>query len=151
ALKTTVDVARCYPAMDIVRETTLHHLALACEDLEGKGLGGKVNPPIRDRSDNEALWAGLRPRARDHGGLRSRVLHGGVQGRRPLAVRGHRGQGLAYRHHPARRARVPRRRGHGRDARGVPASLGAAGEGVAARRATRVRPIAGAWALTSDS
>ena len=46
--------------MDMVRETTLHHLALACEDLEGKGLGGKVNPPIRDRSDNEALWAGLR-------------------------------------------------------------------------------------------
>ena len=60
ALKTAVDVARRYPAMDMVRETTLHHLALAHEDLEGKGLGGKVNPPIRDRSDNEALWAGLR-------------------------------------------------------------------------------------------
>ena len=26
----------------------------------GKGLGGKVNPPIRTRSDNEALWEGLR-------------------------------------------------------------------------------------------
>ena len=60
ALETAIDVARRYPAMDMVRETTLHHLALACEDLEGKGLGGKVNPPIRDRSDNEALWAGLR-------------------------------------------------------------------------------------------
>jgi dihydroorotase-like cyclic amidohydrolase len=60
ALKTAVDVARRYPQLDVVRETTLHHLALACEDLEGKGLGGKVNPPIRNRSDNEALWEGLR-------------------------------------------------------------------------------------------
>lgn len=60
ALETAVSVARRYPTMDMVRETTLHHLALACEDLEGKGLGGKVNPPIRDRSDNEALWHGLR-------------------------------------------------------------------------------------------
>jgi dihydroorotase-like cyclic amidohydrolase len=62
ALDTAVDIARRYPALDVVRETTLHHLALACEDLEGKGLGGKVNPPIRNRSDNEALWAGLRHR-----------------------------------------------------------------------------------------
>ena len=60
ALQTAVEVATRYPALDVVRETTLHHLALACEDLEGKGLGGKVNPPIRDRSDNEALWTGLR-------------------------------------------------------------------------------------------
>lgn len=60
ALTTAIDVARRYPSMDMVRETTLHHLALACEDLDGKGLGGKVNPPIRDRSDNEALWNGLR-------------------------------------------------------------------------------------------
>ncbi|MGH2843146.1 MAG: dihydroorotase [Solirubrobacteraceae bacterium] len=60
ALKTAVDLAARYPSLDVVRETTLHHLALACEDLEGKGLGGKVNPPIRDRSDNEALWTGLR-------------------------------------------------------------------------------------------
>lgn len=60
ALNTAVEVSRRYPALDVVRETTLHHLALACEDLDGKGLGGKVNPPIRDRSDNEALWKALR-------------------------------------------------------------------------------------------
>jgi dihydroorotase-like cyclic amidohydrolase len=60
ALNTAVDVGRRYPSMDMVRETTLHHLALACEDLDGKGLGGKVNPPIRDRSDNEALWNALK-------------------------------------------------------------------------------------------
>lgn len=60
ALRTGTEVTRRYPGLDIRRETTLHHLALACEDLDGKGLGGKVNPPIRDRSDNEALWAGVR-------------------------------------------------------------------------------------------
>ncbi|HEY9474823.1 MAG TPA: dihydroorotase family protein, partial [Mycobacteriales bacterium] len=60
ALATAAEVGRRYPRMDISAETTLHHLALACEDLEGRGLGGKVNPPIRDRSDNEALWEGLR-------------------------------------------------------------------------------------------
>lgn len=59
ALDTAMDVARRHRDLDLRRETTLHHLALACEDLEGKGLGGKVNPPIRDRSDNEALWAAL--------------------------------------------------------------------------------------------
>lgn len=59
ALGTAVDIAARYPDLDLRREVTLHHLALACEDLEGKGLGGKVNPPIRDRSDNEALWRGV--------------------------------------------------------------------------------------------
>lgn len=59
ALSTAVEVAHRYPHADLRREVTLHHLALACEDLEGKGLGGKVNPPIRDRSDNEALWEGV--------------------------------------------------------------------------------------------
>ena len=59
ALTTAVDVARRHPDLDLRREVTLHHLALACEDLDGKGLGGKVNPPIRSRADNEALWRGL--------------------------------------------------------------------------------------------
>lgn len=59
ALTTAIEVARRYPGADMRREVTLHHLALACQDLEGKGLGGKVNPPIRDRSDNEALWRGV--------------------------------------------------------------------------------------------
>jgi dihydroorotase-like cyclic amidohydrolase len=59
ALSTAVEVARRYPQADLRREVTLHHLALACEDLDGKGLGGKVNPPIRSRRDNEALWEGV--------------------------------------------------------------------------------------------
>ncbi|WP_214316875.1 dihydroorotase [Nonomuraea sediminis] len=42
------------------RETTLHHLCLDCDDLDARGgLGGKVNPPIRTREHNEALWAGV--------------------------------------------------------------------------------------------
>ncbi|MGH3680332.1 MAG: dihydroorotase [Natronosporangium sp.] len=56
AVQTANSVVGRYPGLDANLETTLHHLALACEDLAGKGLGPKVNPPIRDRSDNEALW-----------------------------------------------------------------------------------------------
>jgi dihydropyrimidinase/allantoinase len=59
ALDTAVGVGARYPQLDAVRETTLHHLALAHQDLDGKGLGGKVNPPIRERADNDALWAAL--------------------------------------------------------------------------------------------
>jgi dihydroorotase-like cyclic amidohydrolase len=41
-------------------ETTLHHLCLDHDDLDARGsLGGKVNPPIRTRAHNEALWAGV--------------------------------------------------------------------------------------------
>jgi dihydroorotase-like cyclic amidohydrolase len=36
----------------------VHHLALSHDSLTG--LGGKVNPPIRTREDNEALWQGLK-------------------------------------------------------------------------------------------
>ena len=56
ALSTAADVAGRY-GLDANLETTVHHLALAHEDLEG--LGGTVNPPIRTRADNEALWRGL--------------------------------------------------------------------------------------------
>ncbi|MGE5483560.1 MAG: dihydroorotase [Ignavibacteriales bacterium] len=47
------------PAADIKLEVTLHHLGLSYDMLEGKGLGGKVNPPIRTRRDTEALWDGV--------------------------------------------------------------------------------------------
>lgn len=58
ALKTATDVRRRYPAMNANAECTVHHLALAYDELEG--LGGKVNPPIRTRNDVEALWAGVK-------------------------------------------------------------------------------------------
>jgi dihydroorotase-like cyclic amidohydrolase len=41
-------------------ETTLHHLCLDHDELDARGgLGGKVNPPVRTRPHNEALWRGL--------------------------------------------------------------------------------------------
>jgi dihydroorotase-like cyclic amidohydrolase len=48
------------PEVDMRFEVTLHHLCLTHEELDARGgLGGKVNPPIRTRSDTEALWAGV--------------------------------------------------------------------------------------------
>ncbi|MGI5270066.1 dihydroorotase [Nonomuraea sp. CA-218870] len=42
---------------DLRAETTLHHLCLDHDTLDAAGgLGGKVNPPIRTKADNEALW-----------------------------------------------------------------------------------------------
>lgn len=58
ALRTAVEVSNRYPHLDANLETTVHHLALSHETLEG--LGGKVNPPIRTRADNEALWEALK-------------------------------------------------------------------------------------------
>jgi dihydropyrimidinase/allantoinase len=46
-----------YPWIDMRFETTLHHLCLDHDSLDARGgLGGKVNPPIRTKADNEALW-----------------------------------------------------------------------------------------------
>lgn len=57
ALRTAVEVSGRYPQLDANLETTVHHLALSYESLEG--LGGKVNPPIRTKEDNESLWRAL--------------------------------------------------------------------------------------------
>ncbi|MEV0585417.1 dihydroorotase family protein [Nonomuraea sp. NPDC050310] len=47
--------------VDMRFETTLHHLCLDHDELDARGgLGGKVNPPIRTREHNEALWRGVR-------------------------------------------------------------------------------------------
>ncbi|HEX9776350.1 MAG TPA: dihydroorotase family protein [Actinomycetota bacterium] len=58
ALQTAEEVSQRYPGLDANLETTVHHLALSHETMDG--LGGKVNPPIRTRWDNEALWEGLK-------------------------------------------------------------------------------------------
>ena len=47
-----------YPSLDILLETTLHHLALTY-DRAGGIESGKVNPPIRTAADVEALWRGV--------------------------------------------------------------------------------------------
>jgi len=40
-------------------EVTPHHLFLDREQADGMGSYARVNPPLRDRTDVEALWAGL--------------------------------------------------------------------------------------------
>jgi dihydroorotase-like cyclic amidohydrolase len=59
ALRAAQEVRRLYPALDVRLETTLHHLCLTYGMLEGRGLGGKVNPPIREQADVDALWEGV--------------------------------------------------------------------------------------------
>jgi len=59
AMRATGQIRGLYPELDIRAETTLHHLCLTYDMLEGKGLGGKVNPPIRTQRDVDALWKGV--------------------------------------------------------------------------------------------
>ncbi len=63
ALRGANEVRRLYPSLDVRCETTLHHLVLTHDVLEG--TGGKVNPPIRTRADVEALWEGIARREID--------------------------------------------------------------------------------------
>jgi dihydropyrimidinase/allantoinase len=57
ALASAAEARTRFPEIDMRFEVTLHHLCLAYDQL--KGLGGKVNPPIRTRQDAEALWRGV--------------------------------------------------------------------------------------------
>jgi len=60
ALAAALEVKNLYPDADIRLEVTLHHLGLTYQQLEGKGLGGKVNPPLRTPQDTAELWEGVR-------------------------------------------------------------------------------------------
>lgn len=57
AIESAMDVRRRYTSLSIVLETTLHHLALNYEDA--RGITAKVNPPIRAKEDQQALWNAL--------------------------------------------------------------------------------------------
>jgi allantoinase len=46
-----------YPELNVRREVTVGHLLADIETASG--IGGKVNPPLRPRSDVEALWSAL--------------------------------------------------------------------------------------------
>ena len=50
-LRENKDIASC--------EVTPHHLTLAAEDYARLGTRLQMNPPVRDASHREALWAGL--------------------------------------------------------------------------------------------
>ncbi len=58
ALETVKALRLQWPELDIVAETTLHHLSLTYE--RAGGILGKVNPPIRTQQDADALWEGVR-------------------------------------------------------------------------------------------
>jgi dihydroorotase-like cyclic amidohydrolase len=57
ALEAGIRARREHPSLDIVLETTLHHLTLTCETAGG--VIGKVNPPIRGQEDVNYLWEGI--------------------------------------------------------------------------------------------
>ncbi|MBK1787057.1 dihydroorotase [Prauserella cavernicola] len=54
ALDAALRMAGTFPHVDFRREVTVGHL-LADVDT-ASGIGGKVNPPLREREDVEALW-----------------------------------------------------------------------------------------------
>jgi dihydropyrimidinase/allantoinase len=59
ALLAANQVRSLYPELDIAVETTGAHLFLTYEQFADIAMFGKVNPPIRTRSDVDALWHGI--------------------------------------------------------------------------------------------
>lgn len=51
------EISNLYPKLDILKEATLHHLALSNDNNYGNFA--KVNPPIRDPEDLEYLWGAV--------------------------------------------------------------------------------------------
>jgi allantoinase len=57
ALEAAVLMAKTFPHVDFRREVTIGHLLADIDSEPGRpDIGGKVNPPLRPRSDVEALW-----------------------------------------------------------------------------------------------
>lgn len=56
ALQATRDLLKIYPEIKLRRECTLHALGLTWEAMKDDNYCGKVNPPLRTRADNDALW-----------------------------------------------------------------------------------------------
>ena len=57
AMEAAMLMAQTFPHIDFRREVTIGHLLADIDTVTT--VGGKVNPPIRPRSDVEALWAHL--------------------------------------------------------------------------------------------
>ncbi len=58
AIRKGIEAKRRYPDDDILLEATLHHLMLNWDNAGG--YTAKVNPPIRTREDQEALWTAVK-------------------------------------------------------------------------------------------
>ncbi len=54
AMEAALLMAAAFPHVDFRREVTIGHLLADVDTADG--IGGKVNPPIRPRTDVEALW-----------------------------------------------------------------------------------------------
>lgn len=54
AVDAAVRMAKTFPHINFRREVTIGHLLADIEN--SKGIGGKVNPPLRPREDVDALW-----------------------------------------------------------------------------------------------
>ena len=105
---------------DITIETCPHYLT---HDVDWQGGDvGKINPPLRERADCEALWDGLARRRHRHGRDRSRASRHLRQGGRHLEgvarLPGHRDAPAGDAQRGASRARLPL--GRIADARGAP-------------------------------
>jgi allantoinase len=57
AIESAMLMAEAFPEINFRREVTISHLMTDYE--HANGLYGKVNPPLRPRSDVEALWAAI--------------------------------------------------------------------------------------------
>ena len=57
AVESAIALRRRHPQMDMILETTLHHLMLNYEDV--RSINAKVNPPIRTKKDCAAVWDAL--------------------------------------------------------------------------------------------
>ncbi|MPZ84875.1 MAG: amidohydrolase family protein [Actinophytocola sp.] len=55
AVDAALRMAEAFPHIDFRREVTIGHLL--ADFRTAHGIGGKVNPPLRDRDDVEALWS----------------------------------------------------------------------------------------------
>ena len=57
AVEAALTMAAAFPRVDFRREVTIAHLLADVDSAHG--IGGKVNPPLREREDVEALWRHL--------------------------------------------------------------------------------------------
>lgn len=58
AIEAAMMMQKTFPHINFRREVTVGHLLADIEN--SKGIGGKVNPPLRPRADVEALWTHLK-------------------------------------------------------------------------------------------
>jgi allantoinase len=58
AVEAAMIMQKTFPHINFRREVTVGHLLADIEN--SKGIGGKVNPPLRPRADVEALWKHLK-------------------------------------------------------------------------------------------